>query len=232
MSNKFFPNYPAYRICSRFGPRTLNGVKGHHNGIDLVAMTEDGKSKVDVITAHTGGVVSYCGYDSKAGNHVVIRVSDRTTMSYCHFRDQLPWKSGDKIEAGTVLGMMGSTGNSTGAHLHWGIKQDGQWIDPEPWLDKDYNDEGAADESIHNSETTKATTCTAALPVIRFGMEGEEVRAMQTLLALRDYPCDNGGADGKFGKGTKAALEAFQESRSLKPDAVCGQLTWPALVSG
>ena len=55
---------------------------------------------------------------------------------------------------------------------------------------------------------------------------------MQTLLALRDYPCDNGGADGKFGKGTKAALEAFQESRSLKPDAVCGQLTWPALVSG
>ena len=37
MNNRFFPNYPGYRICSRFGPRTLNGVKGHHNGIDLVA---------------------------------------------------------------------------------------------------------------------------------------------------------------------------------------------------
>lgn len=229
MNNRFFPNYPGYRICSRFGPRTLNGVKGHHNGIDLVAKTEDGKSKVDKITAHTSGVVTYCGYDSKAGNHVVIRVSERTTMSYCHFRDKLPWKTGDKIEAGTVLGMMGSTGNSTGAHLHWGIKRDGKWIDPEPYLDTEYSD--GTDVPDIEQEEPKATTCTVTLPVIRFGDTGEAVRAMQTLLELRDHPCSNGGNDGIFGKGTKSALEAFQDRQQLDADAVCGPLTWAELVT-
>lgn len=227
MSNRFFPNYPGYRICSRFGPRTLRGVPGFHSGIDLVARTAAGADRSDVIMAHTGGVVDGCGYEDAGGNYVRIRVSDRTTMSYCHFRDKLPWKKGDIIEKGTVLGMMGSTGNSTGDHLHWGIKRDGQWIDPEPYLDTDYTEESSAPAP----EAPKIQTCTVNLPIIRFGMEGEAVRSMQTLLALRGFPCGDSGADGIFGSETKKALEAFQESCNLDPDAVCGQLTWPKLVT-
>ena len=228
MSNRFFPNYSKYRICSRFGPRTLRGVPGFHSGIDLVARTKSGADRSDVIMAHTGGVVDGCGYEAAGGNYVRIRVSERTTMSYCHFRDPLPWKKGDKVEAGTVLGMMGSTGNSTGDHLHWGIKRDGQWIDPEPYLDTDYTEESSAPAP----EEPKIQTCTVTLPIIRLGDTGETVRSMQTLLALRGFPCGDSGADGIFGSETKKALESFQASVGLESDAVCGPLTWTELVTG
>lgn len=225
MSNRFFPNFPGYRICSRFGPRTLRGVPGFHSGIDLVARTEGGADRSDVIMAHTGGVVDGCGYEAAGGNYVRIRVSDRTAMSYCHFRDKLPWKKGDIIEKGTVLGMMGSTGNSTGDHLHWGIKRDGQWIDPEPYLDADYTEDGPAPAP----EAPKIQTCTVTLPVLRIGDAGGQVAVMQTLLDFHGYPCGESGADGIFGSDTEKALAYFQAERDLDPDAVCGTLTWGEL---
>ena len=82
MANRFFPNYPQYRITSKFGMRT-HPVTGKpstmHNGIDLVAY--DGKSShTDYITAHTGGTVESVGYNSSAGYYVNVKVSDRTIL--------------------------------------------------------------------------------------------------------------------------------------------------------
>ena len=88
-------------------------------------------------------MVEECGYNSSAGNFVRIRVSKHTVMSYCHFRDKLPWKAGETVEAGTILGFMGNTGNSSGAHLHWGVKVDGQWVDPKPYLDAEYEEDAS-----------------------------------------------------------------------------------------
>lgn len=138
--NRFFPSYQSYRITSPFGTRIhpVSGVKSMHNGIDLVA-TNDGKTgQVDYITAHTGGTVETVGFSSSAGYYVKIRVSSDTLMVYYHMREMAYVKKGATVKKGDKLGYMGSTGTATGAHLHWGIQKDGKWIDPKPYLDKDY----------------------------------------------------------------------------------------------
>ena len=79
--------------------------------------------------------------------------------------------------------------------------------------------------------TPKTQTCTVTLPVLRSGDKGGTVKAMQTLLDFQGYPCANGGADGIFGSGTKEALKYFQAEKDLDADAVCGPLTWAALLN-
>ena len=68
MATRLFPNYNRHKVTSPFGMRTLNGVTRMHNGIDLVAMDAQGRSKTDLITAHTAGTVSAVGYDDSRGN--------------------------------------------------------------------------------------------------------------------------------------------------------------------
>lgn len=138
MANRFFPNYETYKITSRFGKRTLNGKTAQHNGIDLVARAADGGSRTDYITAHSSGIVDGVGYDTSAGNWIRIKVTDKVFMSYFHLREMSKLQKGANVKQGDIVGYMGSTGNSTGAHLHFGIKDNGQWINPEPYLDKDY----------------------------------------------------------------------------------------------
>ena len=216
MSNPFFPNYDTYLITSPFGPRG----SGYHCGIDLVAKGSDGSGRVDQIMAHTGGTVEECGYNSSAGNFVRIRVSDTTVMSYCHFRDKLPWQKGDKIEKGTVLGMMGETGNSDGEHLHWGIMENGKWINPAPYLDKDYTTEA---EPVKKDFSIGMRT-------LRYGDRGEDVRALQILLKGRGCNGDMHEPDGIYGPDTKGAVILFQKKVGLVPDGVAGVLTWSALL--
>lgn len=141
MSNRFFPNYDEYKITSKYGMRTLNGVKKMHNGIDLVAKHKDGYGAIDWITAHSSGVVYSTGFNNSAGNYVYIEVAPNVLMAYFHLKDKTTKvKKGDKVAKGDIIGYMGSTGNSTGAHLHFGIKDNGKWVDPAPYLDKDYID--------------------------------------------------------------------------------------------
>ena len=220
MANRFFPNYDTYKITSRYGMRTLKGVRKKHNGIDLVAKTKSGGSATDHITAHTGGTVRSVGYDSSAGNFVTIQVDAATYMAYYHMKSRCTLKKGEKVSKGQVLGYMGSTGNSTGAHLHWGIKKNGSWIDPEPYLDRDYPVQ----------KTTNKEVCTVELRVLEKGAKGEPVRAMQHLLIANGFSCGDKGADGSFGSATDKALRAYQKANGLGVDGSCGPKTWGRLL--
>ena len=211
MSNRFFPNHDTYKITSRFGTRTLNGVTKMHNGIDLVARTATGGSATDHITAHTGGTVCDVGFNSSAGNYVKIRTSDDVIMVYYHLREASPLKTGDTVDQGGILGYMGSTGNSTGAHLHFGIQSGGQWIDPEPYLDSDY----------------PGKLLDFRLPVLKRVGKGDTVKALQALLTGYGHALD---IDGSFGPATENAVKAYQSANGLTADGSVGRKTWSKLL--
>lgn len=218
MKNRFFPNCPGYKITSRFGMRKnpVSGVRKMHNGIDLVGRTTSGGSCTDYIQAHTGGTVAAVGYSASAGYYVQIQVSPSTVMVYYHLKKRSTLKKGAKVKKGAVVGYMGSTGNSTGAHLHWGIKYAGAWIDPEPYLDKDY--------------TEPKEVCNVELPVLKNGAKGEAVKALQTLLIGYGYSCGKKGADGHLGADTDKALRKYQGDHKLTVDGSCGRKTWTSLL--
>ena len=218
MATRFFPRFEGNLITSRFGQRIhpVTKIKTMHNGIDLVASNDGKTGQTDYITAHTGGTVEAVGYDLASGNYVKIRVDERTQMVYCHLKNKAALKKGSLVAAGDVLGYMGKTGSATGEHLHFGIRVDGKWIDPEAYLSKDWS--------------SAVQQVAVSLPVLRRGHRSESVRAMQQLLIAKGFGCGQAGADGDFGEATFQALQAFQKSVSLEADGICGILSWNKLL--
>jgi murein DD-endopeptidase MepM/ murein hydrolase activator NlpD len=105
---------------------------GSHHGLDIVP------GNGTPVMAVADAVVSAAGYDGSYGNRVVLEsVVDGvpTQTLYAHMQDgSLAVSVGQSITVGTVLGLVGSTGYSTGPHLHFEVHIDGVPIDPYPWL--------------------------------------------------------------------------------------------------
>lgn len=224
MGNRFFPNYDKYIITSPFGMRIhpVTKVKKMHNGIDLVATNNGKTGQVDDIMAHTGGTVYAVGYGDSAGNYIKIKVADGSIMVYYHLEAKPKFKKGDVIKTGQVIGRMGKSGSVTGKHLHWGIQKDGKWIDPKPYLDKDY--------------IVAAKTVKIEMDVLKRGANGEQVETLQQLLMAKGYKMENNGkvygADGHFGGATENAVLEFQRKNGLAADGSVGSATWSKLLKG
>lgn len=220
MATRFFPNYNKNKITSRYGMRTMNGVTRMHQGIDLVAAEESGRSAVDQIAAHTGGTVEAVGYSASAGYYINLRVDADTLMVYYHLKELPSLKKGSSVTTGEVIGYMGSTGNSTGAHLHFGIKHNGTWIDPEPYLDKDYVPAPRQDFSL-------------GMRTLRKGDKGEDVRALQILLKGRGCNGKMHEPDGIFGPNTQGAVTDYQKKAfpddPKQWDGIAGPITCGSL---
>lgn len=129
-----------YGISTPFSPGVgiNDGLHANgHNGIDL---NKPGDSDLgDNIYSIVGGKVTKVntgqkGSTSGTGNGVVIMGSDGREYAYNHMQNDPTLKVGDSVVAGSVLGQIGSTGYSRGAHLDLKIKEDGQYIDPEKLL--------------------------------------------------------------------------------------------------
>jgi len=98
-----------------------------HTGIDLAA------SMGTPVHSATDGIARV-GFDPDgAGNYVVVTVDSHVRVFYCHL-SSVDVLSGKAVIAGDVIGAMGSTGWSTGPHLHFEIQRDGISIDPAVWL--------------------------------------------------------------------------------------------------
>lgn len=212
MDNRFFPNYPNYKITSRYGMRfhPVDKVNKKHNGIDLVTSKGGKTGYADYIMAHTGGTVDAVGYTDTVGNYINIRVDKDTIMVYRHLRDLPTLQVGDAVKQGDIIGYMGMTGKVTGPHLHWGIKRAGEWIDPEPYLDKDY------------PVAPPVKYITMEIPVLKRGMKGPAVRALQAQLVGYGYSI---AVDGSFGPKTENAVMCYQEDNGLTPDGSVGRDT-------
>lgn len=132
--------YDYSNVSSRFGSRTFyNDVtkkyeKGFHNGIDLTTGTiviapEDGE-----VTEVYNGVSGYSEKQSR-GNYIVLKHKKDIYTVYYHLKkNSIRVSKGDRVERGALLAEVGATGHATGLHLHYGIKVNTKWVNPEDYL--------------------------------------------------------------------------------------------------
>lgn len=117
-----------YRLTSGFGWRIhpIYGTRRHHNGTDVSSAGIHGTK----ILAAKSGVVTTSEYSSSYGNYVVVSHSDGYQTLYAHMSRRAV-SVGDIVKQSDVLGYVGSTGASTGSHLHYEVWKDGERTDAE-----------------------------------------------------------------------------------------------------
>jgi len=113
------------RLTSSFGSRVhpIKKVKKHHSGVDLAAPE---KSHVRAVMA---GRVVFAGNIPGYGNVVSILHEGERLSLYGHLRE-IHVQVGDVLEAGKIIGLVGSTGSATGPHLHFEWRENGKSLDP------------------------------------------------------------------------------------------------------
>ncbi len=114
-------------ITSQFGIRTLGGRRDYHTGIDIDAHTGA------LIKAAESGKVSFSGYINGYGNVVIIDHAGAYSTVYAHSASNLV-KEGQNVTKGDVICKLGSTGNATGSHLHFEIRENGRPVNPLSYL--------------------------------------------------------------------------------------------------
>lgn len=115
-------------ITSRYGDTV--GREHAHTGVDLGF---DIGTPLRNIRSGVADVVDYG--DANIGKGVLIKHTDGTTDIYGHL-SKVNVTDGQYVPEGAQIGLTGDTGNSTGAHLHFGIKDHGHYVDPTPYVNK------------------------------------------------------------------------------------------------
>jgi murein DD-endopeptidase MepM/ murein hydrolase activator NlpD len=253
------PQYPidgkfgkAWKVTSPFGWRIhpIDKVKRHHNGTDIwgsnpkiyIEAFHDGTviaagtSKLRLSNGALGGVGWYVDIRSKInGTWYVHR--------YAHMvENSLKVKKGQKVEAGTILGIMGNTGASAGRHLHFEINKGRVWrwtsdgsgfVNPLEFVKNTIEayklkesipqatpeDAPVAEAPIH--EPVKATPAAEFPGDLQIGSRGKNVRLVQRKLKLKQ--------DGDFGPLTEKAVVAFQKKNALPTTGKIDRKTWDLL---
>ncbi len=117
------------RITSTFGNRDqpTAGASTYHKGLDIGAPTG---SK---IIAAAGGTVTTASYNVSAGNYIMISHGDGIYTVYMHC-SKLLVSVGDQVSQGEEIALVGSTGVSTGSHLHFGVSSNGSYVNPQNYV--------------------------------------------------------------------------------------------------
>ena len=120
-----WPCPSSSRITSYFGDREqpVAGASTDHKGIDIGASTGS-----NIVAAESGEVI-IAQYSASAGNYVMISHGGTCSTVYMHC-SELCCSVGDQVEKGQVIAKVGSTGYSTGPHLHFGIRANGNYVNP------------------------------------------------------------------------------------------------------
>jgi len=116
-------------MSSRYGHRVdpITGKRAWHNGVDFA-----GKNGSDVI-AVAAGVVVYSGQRNGYGQMVEINHGSGYSTRYGHHKELIV-KAGDIVRKGEVIGLMGSSGRSTGPHVHFEVFKNGRIVDPAAYI--------------------------------------------------------------------------------------------------
>lgn len=111
-------SFKGFKITSNFGYRIhpISKVRKLHAGVDLI------KKHNDPIYPFTNGTVSFAGWNSQGfGNLVIVNEPNGYRHFYAHL-NSVHVRSGQKVTTNTMIGRQGTTGNSTGSHLHYEVR--------------------------------------------------------------------------------------------------------------
>jgi murein DD-endopeptidase MepM/ murein hydrolase activator NlpD len=124
----------VYTLTSSFGPRInpVTGNQGFHRGLDFAA-----PEGADVFAAREG-IISEIGEDPVYGKYIVIQHGDTWASLYGHL-SSVTAVLRSSVQSGTLIGKVGSTGQSTGPHLHFELRQNGRAQDPGRYLFREGN---------------------------------------------------------------------------------------------
>ena len=128
-SSMVWPCPSSHRITSKYGPRVhpIKKTKSVHTGVDI------GASSGSSIVAAADGKVITAGYNSAYGNYIIIDHGGGTSTLYGHMSAFVA-HNGDQVTAGQQIGKVGSTGLSTGPHLHFEVRINGQHTSPNSYI--------------------------------------------------------------------------------------------------
>lgn len=192
------------KITSSYGYRInpITKKKQFHNGLDLVSKDKNRNIyAIDdgyVQKVVTGQDKSKTGY----GNYIWVRYP-RYNLSLLHAHcSKVKLKKKDKVKKGTIVAIMGSTGRSTGVHLHLGMTKIGSdtWLNPTKY-----------DMLANKYNLTR---------LLKKGCKGDDVKKAQQELTKRGYKCT---ADGKYGSKTEAQTKKYQKAKGFSQDGKIGE---------
>jgi len=123
--------YPVsgYRLTSTYGmrPDPMDGVRKFHSGVDLAC------NQGTPIHATADGIVSHSGWTTDSGYVVVLEHGLGFSTIYAHNKSNAV-KVGQQVRRGDLIGHVGSTGRTTGPHVHYEVLKDGKTVNPAPYL--------------------------------------------------------------------------------------------------
>lgn len=119
----------AAKLTSDYGMRTHPVVGGRraHKGVDLAAPTGT------PVYATADGIVSRANHFSSYGLYISLHHGAALETRYAHL-SRLAVATGQRVNKGDVIGYVGSTGRSTGPHLHYEVRMDGEAVNPIPYM--------------------------------------------------------------------------------------------------
>lgn len=226
-----------HKITSNFGLRIIFGRKQMHNGIDIVGKN----STLDYIIAFEAGTVTISKYSVSAGEYIQIDHGNGIYTRYLHMKKgSRKVKVGDKVKKGQVLGYMGSTGQSTGAHLHFDLNIDGSYVNPEPYLTGVKTINGKKNKTIEAWQKA-AKKDKFAITVNGFwNAESEKVAQKAICKRYNVFKYKNltkiiqkavgATVDGKYGSDTEKAVKKYQKANNLTADGMVGINTWKKIL--
>ena len=193
------------KITSKFGWRThpITGKKTKHNGLDEISTIKD-KNLYAIDDGYVQKVVTGQDKSKKGyGNYIWVRYPRYDlSLLFAHCAKILV-KKGAKVKKGDIIAIEGSTGASTGTHLHLGMTKIGSdvWLNPEKYdmLPDKYN----------------------LTRLLKKGCKGEDVGELQKELKVKQTKL--------FGNTTLKKVKEFQKKKKLKVDGIVGEDTAHAL---